>query len=275
MRNNRRERQDARKRQEQEYRDKVLDRTTIEGGYTKIETKQLVPVSVSKPALDIPMVVVPENKKIPKSNIPLIILAYAWGLVGLGLNAWFAFNQGSTTVDKIVFLSIGFVTEATMFFLLSQAKNLYQHRQYGSFIGASLLYPFLFVFALTNSLGFASLNLSETSTARAERITPAVSDAQRKVEAISAYKTDECKKLGDRCRQAVKDEQTALETLREARQAVSVLADPQIASAAKLVSWVSVGRYNPTAEDFANLRLFLLTLLPQLGGLVLMVAKRA
>jgi hypothetical protein len=162
-----------------------------------------------------------------------------------------------------------------MFFLLSQAATVWARRQLGRFLVACLVWPLLFVFALTNSLGFASFNLSEVSQTRSERITPAVSDAQRKVEARTAYKTEECKKLGDRCRQAVKDEQAAFQELTEARQTVLATADPQISSAAKLVSWVSADRFHPSAGDFAMLRLFLLTLLPQLGGLILMVSTIA
>src|SRR5262249_35480507 len=126
---------------------------------------------------------------------------------------------------------------------------------------------------LTNSLGFASLNLSETATVRAERITPAVSDAQRQLDTLSASRASECQKRGDRCRQLEKDEQAAMERLRQARENVSANADPQITAAAKLIAWVTLGRFHPSADDFAMLRLLLLTLLPQLGGLVLMLAS--
>jgi hypothetical protein len=37
---------------------------------------------------------------------------------------------------------------------------------------------------------------------------------------------------------------------------------------------VTRGSIRPSADDFEMLRLFLMTLLPQLGGLVLMVARR-
>jgi hypothetical protein len=50
-------------------------------------------------------------------------------------------------------------------------------------------------------------------------------------------------------------------------------ADPQVISAAKLVSWVSLDRLRPSLDDFAMLRLLVLTLLPQLGGLVLMLSR--
>jgi hypothetical protein len=55
---------------------------------------------------------------------------------------------------------------------------------------------------------------------------------------------------------------------------VGAAADPQTAAAAKLVRWVSRGSVLPSADDFELLRPFLMTVLPQLGGLVLMVARR-
>lgn len=54
-------------------------------------------------------------------------------------------------------------------------------------------------------------------------------------------------------------------SLREARDSVSLYSDPQITYAGKLITWVSLDRFNPSEDDFAMLRLLLLTLLPQLG----------
>jgi hypothetical protein len=232
------------------------------------QSTALVPITESKP---IPRASVPTQTV--RSNIPLIILAYCWGLAGLGLNAWFSFGQGSNEANRVIFLSIGFITEASMFFLLAHASTLWVQRLWGRFVTACLLWPLLFVFALTNSLGFASLNLTEASTARAERITPAVADAQRRLDTLTASRSAECLKRGDKCRQLEKEEQSAIEALRDAREKVSATADPQIASAAKLIAWASLDRFHPSADDFAMLRLLLLTLLPQLGGLVLMVAS--
>jgi len=48
-------------------------------------------------------------------------------------------------------------------------------------------------------------------------------------------------------------------------------ADPQATEASKLIKWLT--NYKPTADDFSMFRLALLRLLPQIGGLVLMVAR--
>ena len=65
-----------------------------------------------------------------------------------------------------------------------------------------------------------------------------------------------------------------MDQLTAARQQVAATADPQLAAAQKLVHWASWSHIEPTADDFANLRLLLLALLPQLSGLILMVANQ-
>ncbi len=224
----------------------------------------------------LPVVFKPQIPKIEKRerHFVLVTLAYCLGVIGIGVNGWFAYSRGVSEIDRVLMCSLGFIAEAIMFYLPAQATNHFRNQNYGWFIFGSVVYVFLFAFALTNSLGFASINLHDIATARAERITPALSDAQRRLDTLTASRAAECLKRGDRCRQLEKDEQTALESLREARERVSDSSDPQVTSASKLVSWLSLGRYNPTGDDFAMLRLLLLTLLPQLGGLVLMLSQK-
>jgi hypothetical protein len=56
---------------------------------------------------------------------------------------------------------------------------------------------------------------------------------------------------------------------------VGQAADPQTDAAIKLVAWVSQGALRPSGDDFAMLRLVLLALLPQIGGILLMVSRSA
>jgi hypothetical protein len=58
-------------------------------------------------------------------------------------------------------------------------------------------------------------------------------------------------------------------------QAVAQTADPQTDAAIRIVMWASHGVLQPTGNDFAMLRLFLLALLPQIGGILLMVGRSA
>ena len=75
------------------------------------------------------------------------------------------------------------------------------------------------------------------------------------------------------------DERTALTALSTAIgapvPAVAAIgaADPQTEAASKLAAWVSFGTVRPTGDDFGMLRLLLLALLPQIGGLLLMVSR--
>jgi len=55
---------------------------------------------------------------------------------------------------------------------------------------------------------------------------------------------------------------------------VEQIADPQTEAAIHVVAWVSRGALAPTGDDFAMLRLILIALLPQIGGILLMVGRR-
>jgi hypothetical protein len=290
MRSSRRKKQDARRRQEQEYRNGLIQVPRL------LPVENLVPfeadlshvlvsndnelddyaVSVCENRKSIPTVSVSDVPRVGvlKSNWFLIILACTLSMLTLGINASFAWDRGDTVAAKAIMAMLGVVFEAVLFFLPTQASYLWRQRHWLKSIFASILCIFLFAFGLLASIGFASANLTEATTARAERISPALADAERKRDAITASKQAECVKRGDKCRQLEKDEQLAIEGVRTEREKVSATADPQIMSAAKLVAWVSLDRFHPSVDDFAMLRLLLLTLLPQLGGLVLMVSTR-
>ncbi|MET4173880.1 hypothetical protein ABIB99_004980 [Bradyrhizobium sp. LA6.1] len=278
MRTARRQRQNTLRRQEQEYRDKIskpeLSGPESRNGDTNtisVLTLQQHPIPAPLPILEAEIVKPPRQRK----NIQLIILAYSLGFVGIGINGWFAYSRGSSDIDKLLLCGLGFIAESIMFYLPAQTANLWRERNWGGFIFGSVVCVLLFAFAVINGLGFATLNLHEITTARAERVTPAVSDAQRRLDIVSTSRASECIRRGDKCRQLEKDEQQVIQNLMEAREKVSATADPQVTSAAKLVSWVTASRFSPTADDFAMLRLLLLTTLPQLGGLILMLASRS
>jgi hypothetical protein len=62
-------------------------------------------------------------------------------------------------------------------------------------------------------------------------------------------------------------------TLDTALGSVEHAADPQTDAAAKIVTWLSAGTAIPEADSFAMLRLLLLALLPQIGGILLMIGR--
>ena len=133
-----------------------------------------------------------------------------------------------------------------------------------------------FVFAVTAGIGFASANIADVTLLRASRITPAVQTEQTALADAMAARDRECKGgVGKFCREreAVVDERR--HALDAAMQSVGQAADPQTDAAIRLVAWASQGALQPTANDFAMLRLVLLALLPQIGGILLMVGRSA
>jgi hypothetical protein len=70
--------------------------------------------------------------------------------------------------------------------------------------------------------------------------------------------------------EAVTDRRRALDS---AMHDVEETADPQTEAASHIVAWASHGLLTPTGDDFAMLRLILLALLPQIGGILLMIGR--
>ena len=131
-----------------------------------------------------------------------------------------------------------------------------------------------FAFAITAGMGFASVNITDVTLARAARVTPAVQTAQAALTDAMAARDRECKGgVGKFCREreaAVNDRRQALDI---AMRSVELTADPQTEAAIHIVAWVSRGMLRPTGDDFAMLRLILLAMLPQIGGILLMVGR--
>src|SRR5262249_47926386 len=121
---------------------------------------------------------------------------------------------------------------------------------------------------------FASVNIADVTTARAARVTPVVTIAQAALADAMTARDRECKGgVGKFCREreaAVSDRRHALDG---AMAAGAATADPQSEAAVRLVTWISAGTLHPTDNDFAMLRLVLLALLPQIGGILLMVGR--
>jgi hypothetical protein len=91
-----------------------------------------------------------------------------------------------------------------------------------------------------------------------------------------AARDRECKGgVGKNCRErevAVGERRRVLDS---AMTSVEHAADPQSEAAIKLVAWISRSMMRPTPEDFAMLRLVLLALLPQIGGMLLLIGRRS
>jgi hypothetical protein len=204
----------------------------------------------------------------------LAAAALALAGVGLVMNGWFARTLGSTDLAGWTFLASGMANDVVALTVPAAAVRLWLARQRVTAAVAWLVWSASFVFALISGLGFASVNIADTALARASRVTPAVTIAQDALRDAVTSRDRECAGgVGRFCRER---EQTVIErqrTLDAAVGSVERAVDPQTEAASKIVAWLSAGNANPTAMDFAMLRLLLLSLLPQVGGLLLMIGR--
>lgn len=200
--------------------------------------------------------------------------ALALAGVGLVMNGWFARSLGSTDLAGWTFLLIGTANDVVALTVPAAAAKLWLARQRTTAAVAWLLWSASFVFALISGLGFASVNIADVTLARASRVTPAVTIAQAALRDALTSRDRECAGgVGRYCRER---EQTVIERQRALDAAIGSVeraVDPQTEAASKIVAWLSAGIANPTASDFAMLRLLLLSLLPQVGGLLLMIGR--
>jgi hypothetical protein len=203
-------------------------------------------------------------------RLTLMTSGLALGATGLAINADFARSLGSTEWAGWLFLAIGVASDVAAFVLPSFATGLWRQHRLAAAAGWAL-WAVTFAFALIASVGFASLNIADTAIERAGRSTPAIEDAQLALADAKFARDRECIRIRRPMCQRREDEVLARQDKLDAERR-AIVADPQSEGAAKLVVWltgVPVG-----SAWLSGLRLALLTLLPQIGGLLLAVARR-
>ena len=204
----------------------------------------------------------------------LSIAALALAGVGVTINGWFARSLGSSDIAGWLFLAVGVAADLVALVMPSCAAGLWQRGQRATATLGWAVWLMTFVFAVTAGIGFASTNITDVTTARASRITPAVANAQGALTDAMSARDRECKSgVGKFCREREATVAQRRQMLDAAVASVAQAADPQSDAAIKLVTWASGGMLRPTAEDFAMLRLVLLALLPQIGGILLLVGR--
>jgi len=208
--------------------------------------------------------------------VPVLLSIAALGLAGAGLvmNGWFARSLGSTDIAGWLFLAIGVASDLVALVMPSCAAGLWQTGQRATALVGWGIWLMTFAFAITAGIGFASVNIADVTLARSSRATPSVTAAQAGLADAMGARDRECKGgVGKFCREreaAVAERRQAVDL---AMRSVEQTADPQTAAATRIVAWVSRGTLRPTGDDFSMLRLVLLALLPQIGGILLMVAR--
>jgi len=220
-----------------------------------------------------------ESPVTPSHRVASILLAAAaFALAGVGIttNGWFARSLGSSDSAGWLFLAIGVAADLAALVLPSCAAGLWHTRQRATSLAGWAAWVMTFAFAVTAGIGFASVNITDVTAARATRVSPAVTAAQSALSDAMSARDRECAHgVGKFCREreaAVAERRQILDT---AMASVGQTADPQNDAAIKIVAWVTHGVLRPSGDDFAMLRLVLLAMLPQIGGILLMVSRSA
>jgi hypothetical protein len=194
--------------------------------------------------------------------------------VGIAMNGTFARSLGATDTAGWLFLAIGVAADLVALVMPSCAASLWQVRQRAPSLVGWTIWVVTFVFAVTAGVGFASVNIADVTLARASRMTPAVTAAQAALSDAMSARDRECK---GGVRKFCRERETTVNDRRQAWDAamhsVGQTADPQTDAAIRIVAWATHGALQPTGNDFAMLRLVLLALLPQIGGILLMVGR--
>lgn len=192
--------------------------------------------------------------------------------VGLSMNAVYAHSLGSSDLSGWLFLALGVAADASALVLPSVAASAPERIQ--RFAGWSA-FAAVFAFAILASVGFASTSISDVTTARNGRVTPAVTAAERALADAQGARDRECKSgTGKFCREREAAVAAARTQVEQAMAKVEQQADPQTASLVRIVTWASRGSIAPSEGDVAMIRLILFALLPQIGGILLMVSRR-
>jgi hypothetical protein len=229
--------------------------------------------SVTCPDMTIPLAIVPPRRHF--AAVLLTAAALALGAVGIAINGWFARSLGSTEVAAWLFLAVGVAADLIALVMPSIVAGLWQARRRATALVGWAVWLVAFVFAVTAGIGFASTNISDVTLTRGSRVTPAITGAQAAVADAMAARDRECKVVGKFCREREAAVAERRQVLDSAMASVGLAADPQTDAAIKLVAWGSAGMLRPAPEDFAMLRLMLLALLPQIGGLLMMVGRHS
>src|SRR5262245_14579545 len=169
------------------------------------------------------------------ASATLAMAALGLAAVGVAVNGWFAHSLGSTEVAARLFLAIGVGADVAGLMLPCAAVRAWRSRHRGAASVAWACWLLTFVFAISAGVGFASVNIADTTLARVGKSTPAIEAAQRALDDAKAARDRECIKVGAICRtreDMVVERQRALDL---AMRATDSTADPQTDAATRLV----------------------------------------
>jgi hypothetical protein len=244
-------------------------------------------------------------------------VAVAW--FGIRINAWYGGTLGRTPEASTLLSGLSVSADVLALILPTTARTLWTDRRRMAAAVAWALWTITVAVALMATVGFAALNIADTTAARAKTVTERATltarierlrtervgiTESRSVAAIEAElqrtqpgaatvwrATAGCRDVtlpasGEVCApvlalrqaEAMAERRDVLDAdLHEAESQLKLLpsvmaTDPQADTAARLISWMSGGLITVTSNDIHLARIAGMTLVPQLAGLVLMLA---
>jgi hypothetical protein len=253
-------------------------------------------------------------------TLAAIALAIAW--FGLRINAWYGAALGRTAEAGALLAGLSITADLLALVLPAIARLLWLAGRRAVSATAWCIWSVTLVVTLLASIGFASVNISDTAAARGKvaaetaaltakldrlRLDRAGISERRSVAGIEAEiqqaqprarsawkKTAGCHDVtaprsGAACAEVlvlrealgVAQRRDALDAeMHDAEAALARLPavgaiDPQTETAAKLLDWLTLSTAGLSAADIHMARIAGMTLLPQLAGLVLMLAMAA
>lgn len=205
-------------------------------------------------------------------------LALAIAYFGLQINSWYGASLGRDAQAAALLAGLAITGDAVAL-LLPTVAQLVQSRLEKFFAWAVWLLTL--TIAVMAAVGFAATNISDTSAGRAKvanelaSLTAQVNrlEAERArinvkpaaVQGLRNYRAEVARA------NEIEAQLTAARARLAALPAVTT-ADPQADMAASLLRWVSGGFIQASAGDIGMVRIIGMTLLPQISGLLLMLA---
>ena len=249
----------------------------------------------------------------------LAALAVTVAWFGIRINAWYGGTLGRTPEASTLLAGLSVSADVLALILPTTARTLWTDGWRMAAAVACALWTITIAVALMATVGFAALNIADTTAARAKTVTERATltaridrlrservgiTESRSVAAIGAElqrtqpsaatvwrATAGCRDVtlaasGEVCApvlalrqaEATAERRDILDAdLREAESQLKLLpsvmaTDPQADTAARLIIWMSFGLISVTSNDIHLARIAGMTLVPQLAGLVLMLA---
>lgn len=206
----------------------------------------------------------------------LVIIAVGIGALAILVNGQQGFSFGTTTMSRVTFAGLAIAADILAFVLPAVAVALWHRHRPVLSSAAWLTWTAVALLAVLATLGFVERNLGDSAAQRTALVTSAdqhkqaIEAAQLHATAATRQREAECVRRGPLCRAREADEREALSALRTALAMPLPIpvgaSDPQAVAAHRLASWAG---FTVSSNDVVNLRLALLTLVPNLAGIVL------